>query len=57
MAFPPLPLLVPELGGEDEGPHATADITVAAPMISAPRLRPRFLVIGASLCRHYPDRL
>jgi hypothetical protein len=39
VALPP-PLL-PELGEEDEEPHAaTADITAAAPMISAPRLRP-----------------
>ncbi|HEX9359424.1 MAG TPA: hypothetical protein VF933_37130 [Streptosporangiaceae bacterium] len=34
-------LLLPELGDEDDEPHATtADITAAAPMISAPRLRP-----------------
>ena len=42
MALPPLPLLLPEdEPDDDEDPHATtADITAAAPMISAPRLRP-----------------
>jgi hypothetical protein len=43
VALPPLPLLLPaeDEPDDDEDPHATtADITAAAPTISAPRLRP-----------------
>jgi hypothetical protein len=59
MAWAPLELeLELEPDDVDDELHATAaDITAAAPRISAPRLRPRILVIGASLRRHYPDRL
>jgi hypothetical protein len=48
--LPLLLVLEPEPDEEDE-PHATAaDITAAAPMISAPRLRPvRRAVLGVTV--------
>jgi len=50
MAVPPLLLELEPDEGDDE-PHATAaDITAAAPMISAPRLRPvRPAVLGVTV--------